>query len=974
MAVSDQMRGRTAYRRTRRRGVSLTSVAIVTMCLSGLTVVGLGASPAQATSGAVVLYVATTGSNTDNNCQSQKLPCKTISYAVEQQGTIDHGGTIHVARGTYSDDFTLGPSNSSVTILGAGTTKTIIQAPTTGLASTTDPNGGLPIYSIIEADGGASNITLENFTVNGASGEGQLASTGCSQEYAGVYFDGASGTISKVAVAGIDMPATDPPGPTEAFDCPGESRGVYVASAAGPQPSTMVTMTGVSMLTPACTTTTTISLAAGTSYSSMSPGILPVKHLPKGKACKRWVSGEILIDGAPFQANAYGPHNLQITGSTNYSLPAGSAISAEPFASAYGDDGIECADANTTCVISDSVLEGEGPTDLVSQTGIDILGASATVSGNKVSANSFTGGGTSTEGAGIRALDDGTVDLTGNTLTANDEGINAAWSDSLPLTDPSDPITRQPTPEVITSGETTAGQDTLTSTASGPFAPSDVGRSVTLTESPSAALAPTSVGVTLPASTINVSETTGFVLPGVIDVPVSSGTTAVTCTGSTTTAFTGCTGGTGTTVAGSVTEAPYAVPLGYVAQYVSANVEILSQAASLGGSGETITLGALPGQWDISGNTASDGTALGNSAGTVGFGDGVVLDSTDSCASDPNQNADVVVEGNTANDNAADGFLVMGASCATVGAASQPNKATANDVGLAITGPGSACSPCTSSSQLGYDASDNMVVDNVFSGNDGFGVSTGGVTEPQSFAGPPSFGPGATGNVFNGNMWRTNSLANVVDFNAWGGLSCLASSSGNTVSPLTAGVNTTTLTLGTALTAPAGTLIQISQTGDPTIDTLLTAAASSATSVTVTPFTPTATYGSASVEVTILCQNTLESGGDLTAGAPLSFIDLTTPVTLSAGSLIQVSQTGSPTLNLLVTGAVSSSSSVPVVAFTPAVTYSVATTMVTVNPFDPTYPFASNSWGKATSDSCDPTPGSSAAFQGITYNAAYVSC
>jgi hypothetical protein len=868
------------------------------LCVSGL--VAAGGAPAEA-SPSLNFYVARTGSNSGNFCQSPALPCQTIAYAVGEQGAIDHGGTIHVAAGTYAGQIQLGPDNSSVTIVGASSKKTIIEPPPVGssppFSSTTDPNNGADsLYYVIEVKGGASDVALENFTVNGASGVDQLSSAGgCTQnqEYAGIFFDGASGAISKVAVTGIEMPADAEPPPAPmptdtAFDCPGESRGVYVASAPGPQPSTTVTMTDLSMLTPGCTATTTTPLTGETDYTG---AILPVKHLPKGKACKGWTGGYVLVDGTLLYAVAYGKHNIEVTGTTTYALPAGSAVDASnPFDPAYGDDGIVCADATTSCSISDSTVQGEGATDLVSQTGIEVLGASATISGNKVSANSYTAGGAGSQGAGIRLLDDATVGVTQNALTANDDGIDAAWVGAVGSVPPSDPVEAQ-SPETFSTGETASGEDTLTSTAS-TFSSADVGRSATLTESPSTTLTASSVGVTLPVATLNVSDTTEFEMPGHVTVPLSpTGTAAVTCTAKTPTSFTGCSGGAGTTESGTVTQSAYGVPLGYVSQYVSPNVEILSQAATFGGSGETITLGALPGQWDISGNTVTNGTALGASTGEPGYGDGIVVDSTDSCSSDPNENASVAVVGNTSSGNSGDGILALGASCVTIGTVASPNKATGNDAGLSVSGPGSACTPCTSST-LGYDARDNIVVGNVFSDNN-FGVLAGGDTQPESLGGPPAVGPGTTGNIFNGNTWETNALANVVDFNAWGGAMC-----------------------GTGI---PGAVVQ-------------------------------------------------------------ELVALTTavPPTIPEGSIVQVTQAGAPTLNLLVTEGETDATSYPVVMFTPTVAYNTGLgAVVNVNPFSATNPEPTNVWGATlygTPDSCDPTTGGSAAFQGLTYDAPYVAC
>jgi hypothetical protein len=104
----------------------------------------------------------------------------------------------------------------------------------------------------------------------------------------------------------------------------------------------------------------------------------------------------------------------------------------------------------------------------------------------------------------------------------------------------------------------------------------------------------------------------------------------------------------------------------------------------------------------------------------------------------------------------------------------------------------------------------------------------------------------------------------------------------------------------------------------------------------------------------------------------VSSLSLGTPVTLPAGSVVEITQASTPPLNALVTAAQTASLTVPVIPFIPGANYGTATATATVNPYTVSYPFASNQW--APSNSCQPGPGSSAAFQGLTYNAAYVSC
>lgn len=956
-------------RRARVLGYGIVAAVMAVGLQGGL----IEAAGAHANAGpGLSLYVSTTGNDLGNPCTSKALPCATITRALTVEAESSVGGTIHVAAGTYASQLSIGPANTGVTIVGAGAKKTVIEPPVGVTANaTTDPNSAKPIVAVVEVSGGASNVTLENLGVDGAGEEPFLHVSGCTQQFAGIYYDDASGKIASVSVTGIDMPGT-PASPPGAFGCPGEGIGVYVASD-NAAPTVDVAMSQLSMTTKGCTTKTTIPLPADVTYTSEDPEFLPVSGIPK---CQGWNSGSVLIDGALFQANAYGSHALELVGTTPYALPAGATVNvANPFEPAYDADGIVCADAHTNCSISASTVQGAGPTDLTSQTGIEILGASATVAGNTISQNSYTGGGASAQGVGIRVVDDGTVDLTGNTVTANDQGIDAAWVASSA---PAYPVQSTGTLN-ITDGRTTAGQTTLTAPTSAPFLPSDVGRAVSVTENVSTTVASGANGLPLPQGTIDVVATTGFVVPGTIQVVTTSGTEAVTCTGTATTpavAFTGCSGGTGTLATGNAVTQTDSVPLGYVAQYVSPEVEILSQPAPVTGTNEAITLGALPGTWLVSGNTTSDATALGLSAGQSGYGDGILLDSTDSC-DDGFENATVVLQGNTADDDPGTGIVTLGASCALIGGTTSADANTASDdqIGLMLSGPGTAndaacmsSSPC-GPSYPGYTSTQNIVEGNDFTG-DAVGVVAAGITAPPSSGGPPAGGtPGSTDNAFAANTWTTNTVANAVDFDAWGGPSCAASPASNTLlAGLTSGFATSVLYLTTPVTVAAGAQVQIS--GSPTIDVLVAATVSDTQTLPVMTFTPTVDY-SAGDTLTIGCVDTT-LGSALTPGTATSSVTLASPVTLPEGSILALSETGQATFDLIVTAPVTDATTVAVSPFTPTASYGSGT--VALDPFGPTDPEVSgyNTW--AVTNTCVPSAGGSATFQGLTFDAGYVSC
>jgi hypothetical protein len=782
------------------------------------------------------------------------------------EASSDDGGTIHVARGTYIGQLTLGSGNTGLTIVGAGATKTIIEAPSSSMLDVCDPNGPVspcpspatpnastnPLFYVVSLTG-ASNVSLDGVTVSGANGIGSIPSAPCAfnQEYAGVYFDDSSGTLDNVTVSGIDMPE-------DQASCSGAARGVYVAS--GSAATSSVTMTKVSLLATSCLATTTVPLLANVvpGYSSQN---LPVNKVPRKHGCKGWNSGPITVDGAEMQANAYGQHTLEVSGSVPYNLPAGSSVNiASPFLSPYGDTGILCENAGTYCSVAQSTVQGQGPSDVAGKSGIEIDGASATLSTNKVSGNSNSCGTTTpcpaggAPGEGIELLNAGSVLANANTVTDNDVNIDGAQSPGGLLTDSNG---RGP----FTDGQTVNGASTLVS-SSADFAPSDVGRPVT--ESCGPGVSPACGwntffdGAGTDGSTTFTSNSADFVqsdvnqpilddngvTPGVI---YDSPPTTITAVRSPTT-VTLSQPPNATYCNPSCADVGFYLPsrLGlsagtFVSQFVSSDEVFLNQPA-LETATRTVNLGALPGAWTITGNTASDATALGASMGVSGFGDGIELDGTDrstvahpcvaSTGYDP---ATIVLQGNTADQNAGTGIMLSGASCTVVGGTStgQGNTATGNQIGLDLEalGPG------------GTSSVDNEVTGNTFTG-DAFGVLASGPFAPEQYGGP--IAPGSSGNTLSANIWKSNTLANVVDFADWTCSSCGATveSLGLAV-PLVAGTSVSELKVDTAGPGggdwPEGTVMQLSEGANPVVNVIVTSSLTPF-DFNITPFTPTAYY------------------------------------------------------------------------------------------------------------------------------------
>lgn len=187
---------------------------------------------AQAAGGGGTLYVNGDTGTDSGTCRLQADPCQTISYALTKTAT-DATSTIKVAAGYYPQPLAI---THKVTIVGAGDTSsgTVIDPPT--LINDTDTDSNTPQEAIIDVSG-TTGVTLKSLGISGDNADNDFAWPGCGDDFVGVYYHDASGTMSKVQVTGIELPMAD-------FGCQ-DGQGVYVASDSGHASS--VHMTGLNV-------------------------------------------------------------------------------------------------------------------------------------------------------------------------------------------------------------------------------------------------------------------------------------------------------------------------------------------------------------------------------------------------------------------------------------------------------------------------------------------------------------------------------------------------------------------------------------------------------------------------------------------------------------------------------------------------------------------------------------------------------
>ncbi len=362
-------------------------------------VTNAGATPPGGT-----LYVNATSGHDTTTCRFQARPCQTIAYALLQATS---GSLIEVASGAYPQQLVV---TTTVTIQGPTSGNPAVIDPSTLGTSDVDSDSSQPQYAIVDAQAG-TKVKLKNLTINGANAQSQFNS--CSDDFVGVYYHDASGSIAKSTVENIELPVAD-------FGCQ-QGLGVYVDSdATSPSLSnvkmTKDTVTAYDKNGITCDDPGTTCSISGTTVTGIGP-----TNLIGQNGIQFYDAAAGTISGDTVSANSYQTSDYVACGLLLYSTGTlavtGNSISHNDVNAYLIDDGTGPPEGDWT-VSGNTVTDGSDNANAVGfGDGIDLDSTSNPVS---ITDNTVTGGANN----GISLFSTTNATVSGNTTSSNaDDGI-----------------------------------------------------------------------------------------------------------------------------------------------------------------------------------------------------------------------------------------------------------------------------------------------------------------------------------------------------------------------------------------------------------------------------------------------------------------------------------------------------------------------------------------------------------------------
>src|SRR5579863_209160 len=182
---------RDRHRQFRRGGIAAVAASVVSLGFIGFAI------PALASSGGM-LFVSPSGSISNSDASCATAGYSTIQSALD---AATPGTTVQVCAGTYAEQVSVGVSG--ITINGAGAGNTIVNPSSATPTTVTDLDTSATIVPIIDVTG-QTGVTIRNITVEGSGLSANF--TGCSDNFVGVLYQNATGTVEDTTVDGVELP------------------------------------------------------------------------------------------------------------------------------------------------------------------------------------------------------------------------------------------------------------------------------------------------------------------------------------------------------------------------------------------------------------------------------------------------------------------------------------------------------------------------------------------------------------------------------------------------------------------------------------------------------------------------------------------------------------------------------------------------------------------------------------------------
>jgi hypothetical protein len=149
------------------------------------------------------LFVSPTGSPANSGTSCSTASYSSIDAALQ---AASPGDTVYVCPGTYDEQVSI--STSQVTLTGSGTSSVIEPSSVTSPLPT-DLDTRAALVAIIDVTPGTKGVTIENLALDGSllSTSSAVSGNGCANpDFVGVAFQAASGTVSDLSVANVELP------------------------------------------------------------------------------------------------------------------------------------------------------------------------------------------------------------------------------------------------------------------------------------------------------------------------------------------------------------------------------------------------------------------------------------------------------------------------------------------------------------------------------------------------------------------------------------------------------------------------------------------------------------------------------------------------------------------------------------------------------------------------------------------------